>query len=56
MVIDPSALIAILFIEPEADALCRAIARDPRRIASVAGILETTIAAVRKKGDATSRG
>jgi ribonuclease VapC len=51
MVIDSSALIAILFSEPEDELFYQAILSDSRRIASVAAVLETTIAAVRKKGD-----
>jgi ribonuclease VapC len=51
MVVDSSSLIAILFSEPEAESFYACIARDEVKIASVATILETTIAAVRKKGD-----
>jgi uncharacterized protein with PIN domain len=43
MVIDTSALIGILLGEPEAEALARAIARDPKRLISVFAALETSI-------------
>ncbi len=55
MVIDSSALIAILLGEPEAEAFAHAIAKDPRRLVSVFSILEAGIVIEAKKGDAGGR-
>jgi ribonuclease VapC len=55
MVIDSSALISILLGEPEAIAFAKAIAKDPRRLASVFSILETSIVIEAKKGEAGGR-
>jgi ribonuclease VapC len=46
MVIDSSALIAILRKEPEADAFLRAIERDPVRLMSAVTKLETSMVAM----------
>ncbi|RLA96224.1 MAG: type II toxin-antitoxin system VapC family toxin [Deltaproteobacteria bacterium] len=55
MVIDSSALIAILLGEPEAEALARAIARDPVRLISTFSALETGIVIEVRKGEAGGR-
>lgn len=52
MVIDTSALLAILFSEPEAPALIRAIAQDGTRLMSAGSVLEAGIIAQARKGDA----
>ncbi|HXH04213.1 MAG TPA: type II toxin-antitoxin system VapC family toxin [Candidatus Competibacteraceae bacterium] len=43
MVIDTSALIAIILAEPEAAKLATCIEQDPRRLISSASLLETSI-------------
>ncbi|WP_295399462.1 type II toxin-antitoxin system VapC family toxin [uncultured Thiocystis sp.] len=50
MVIDSSALIAILFDEPEADALTAALAANPIRCMSTFSLLETSVVLFRRKG------
>ena len=55
MVIDTSALIAILLGEPEADTLAHAIAKDPRRMLSAFSALETYIVITTKKGESGGR-
>jgi len=55
MVIDTSALIGILLGEPEAEALARAIAHDPKRLISVFTALETSIVIETKKGEPGGR-
>jgi ribonuclease VapC len=40
MVIDTSAVVAILFGEPEAESFAEAIAQDPVRLMSAASVLE----------------
>jgi len=55
MVIDTSALVAILLGEPEAEAFAESIAGDPKRLASVFSVLETGIVIEAKKGDAGGR-
>jgi ribonuclease VapC len=52
MVIDSSALIAILLGEPVANALAEAIAADARRMMSAFSVLECGIVIEAKKGDA----
>ncbi len=52
MVIDTSALLAILLAEPEAPDLIRAIARDGTRLMSAGNVLEAGIIAHARKGDA----
>lgn len=52
MVIDSSALVAVLRNEPEAEAVCRAIAADPVRLISSVSVLEATCVLVSRKGDA----
>ena len=55
MVLDTSALMAILLGEPEAKALSQAIARDPKRLVSAFSALETAIVIEAKRGEAGSR-
>ncbi|MBW1766893.1 MAG: type II toxin-antitoxin system VapC family toxin [Deltaproteobacteria bacterium] len=55
MVIDTSALIAILFGEPEAEAFSRALADDPKKLISAFNALETGIVVEAKKGEAGGR-
>lgn len=55
MVIDTSALIAILLGEPEANAIAAAIARDNNRILSVFSFLEAGIVIDARKGEPGSR-
>lgn len=50
MVIDSSALLAVLLAEPEAEVVARAIARDPRRLLSAFSALETSIVIEARKG------
>jgi ribonuclease VapC len=51
MVIDTSALIAVLTAEPDADEYEDAIGRDPKRLMSVASILETAIVLESRYGE-----
>jgi ribonuclease VapC len=55
MVVDSSALIAILLGEPDADRFARAIAGDPKRLTSSVSALETAIVIEAKKGEPGSR-
>jgi ribonuclease VapC len=55
MVIDTSALMAILLGEPEAEALARAIANDSKRLVSAFTALEASIVIEAKKGEAGGR-
>ena len=55
MVIDTSALIAILLGEPDAEAFAVAIANDPRRLISSFSALEVSIVIESKKGEAGGR-
>lgn len=55
MVIDTSALIAILFGEPEAEIFARVIADDPKKIISAFNALETGIVVEARKGEAGGR-
>lgn len=50
MVIDSSALVAILLDEPDAEALAAAIARDPRRMVSAFSLLEASVVLDNRKG------
>ena len=50
MVIDSSALVAVLFGEPEAERLTTALAADPVRCISAFSVLETSIVLYRRKG------
>jgi ribonuclease VapC len=55
MVIDTSALIAILFGEPEALSLARAVADESRKLISAFNALETGIVIEARKGEAGGR-
>ena len=55
MVIDTSAIVAILLGEPEAERFARAIADDPRRLVSAFSALETYVVIQAKKGDSAAR-
>jgi ribonuclease VapC len=55
MVIDTSALIAILLGEPEAAVFARVISYDPKRLMSVFTYLESSIVIEAKKGEAGGR-
>jgi len=55
MVIDTSALIAILLDEPETTAFAHAISADSRRLISAASALETAIVIEARKGPAGGR-
>jgi len=55
MVIDTSALIAILFGEPEALSFTRAIAHESRKLISAFNALETGIVVEARKGEAGGR-
>ncbi len=51
MVIDTSALIAILLGEPEANVFSRILATDPKKLISVFSVLETSIVIEARKGE-----
>jgi ribonuclease VapC len=51
MVLDTSALLALLLDEPMAPAMARAIASDPRRLVSAFTALETSVVIEAKKGE-----
>jgi ribonuclease VapC len=55
MVIDTSALIAILFGEPEAESFSQAIADDPKKLIGAFNALETGIVVEAKKGEPGGR-
>ena len=55
MVIDTSILVAILFDEPERLQASQAIARDPKRLVSAASLLEASIVAEARQGEAAGR-
>lgn len=55
MVIDTSALIAVLFGEPDAEIFSQAIADDPKKLISAFNALETGIVVEAKKGEAGGR-
>lgn len=52
MVLDTSALLAILFAEPEADAMVRAVASDTRRLVGAPTLVEASVVSRAKKGGA----
>jgi len=52
MVIDTSALIAILLGEPEAKAFSRILSSEPTKLVSVFSVLETSIVIEARKGEA----
>lgn len=55
MVIDSSALLAILLREPEAEQFALAIANDPKRLVSAVSVFETAIVIHARKGPAGAR-
>jgi len=55
MVIDSSAVLAILLREPEAETFARAIAGDPRRLMSAVSAFETAVVVHARKGPAGVR-
>ena len=55
MVIDTSAVIALLLGEPEAKGLAEAIADDPKRLISALSALETSIVIEARKGESGGR-
>ncbi len=55
MVVDTSALIAILLGEPKTESFVRALADDPKKIISAFNALESAIVIEAKKGEAGSR-
>ena len=55
MVIDPSALVAILQLEPATPGLLKAIEMDPVRILSAAGLVETSLVIEGRYGDSGTR-
>ena len=55
MVLDTSALLAILLAEPEAEPFARAIAGDPRRLVSALSAFEAAIVIGARKGPAGVR-
>ena len=55
MVIDTSAIVAILLGEPETPALVRAIAEDPKRLMAVFNVLESAVVIEARKGPAGVR-
>ena len=55
MVIDSSALIAILETEPEAEQLAEAIEQDQVRLISAASVLETSIVIENRRGEGAGK-
>lgn len=55
MVIDTSAIVALLTMEPEATRLAKAIEDDPVRLVSAGTLLETTIVVEARYGEAGGR-
>ena len=55
MVVDTSALIAILFSEPETESFVQALVNDPKKMISAFNILESAIVVEAKKGEAGGR-
>jgi ribonuclease VapC len=55
MVVDTSALVAILFGEPEAEGFAEAIEQDAVRLMSAASVLEAAIVVESELGDAGAR-
>lgn len=51
MVIDTSALLAILLREPEAQHFAEAISQDPRRLVSTMSVLEASVVIRTRKGE-----
>lgn len=55
MVIDTSALVAVLFDEPERDELIARITASPRRLVSSATLLESSIVVESRRGEVAGR-
>lgn len=55
MVLDTSALVAVLFAEPEARAFAEAIAADGRRLLSAANLVEASILVEARRGEPAGR-
>ena len=55
MVVDGSALLALLFGEPEAERIARSLASDPRRLATAFTVLEAAIVVEARKGESGGR-
>lgn len=55
MVIDTSALVAVLFGEPEAESIAEAIEQDSVRLISTASVLETSLVVESELGEAGGR-
>ncbi len=55
MVLDSSAVIAILFDEPERGAFTQAIERDPRRLISAGNLLECALLTEARRGEVAGR-
>lgn len=55
MVVDTSALLALLFGDADADRIARSIASDPRRLASAFTVLETAMVVEARKGEPGGR-
>jgi len=55
MVVDTSAVMAILFGEPETESFVRALADDPKKMISAFNALESAIVIEAKKGEAGGR-
>jgi ribonuclease VapC len=55
MVLDSSAVLAVLFDEPERRAFTLSIERDPRRLMSTASVLESALIAETRRGESAGR-
>jgi ribonuclease VapC len=55
MVLDSSAILAILFDEPPRQAFTICIERDPRRLMSAANVLESALVAEARRGEPAGR-
>ena len=55
MVVDTSALVAVLFDEPERARFAQAIAADHRRLVSAATLVETSIIVEARRGESAGR-
>jgi ribonuclease VapC len=55
MVLDSSAVLAVLFDEPERRAFTLSIERDPRRLMSAANVLESALVAEARRGEPAGR-
>jgi ribonuclease VapC len=55
MVLDSSAVLAVLFNEPERRAFTLSIERDPRRLMSAGSVLESALVAEARRGEPAGR-